>query len=567
MHNLLRDLRYALRTLRRTPGFFVVAGATIAIGISATTVVFSLVTALLLTPLPVQDPSRLVVVDEVHRGGTERTMGLAVFSSPRYQAYRNASRDVFVDLAGHRIDEASLRIGEHAEVASTVVATPNYFDVLGLRPAHGRFFDADANRAPRTAVLSHEAWTRRFGADSAAIGRIVHINSKPYEVIGVAPRGFSGTVVGLPIDIWLPAAAGDGSPLSGDRLTLFGRLRDGISPSQAAAALEVLSKQVPPDRPGVTIVSATTRPLTPVPAFARGATIGFMAMLLATAGLVLLIASTNVAGMLLARAAERRREIAVRMMIGAGRGRIVRQLLVESVLLFLVGGGAGVLLTAWLVSALSAFQPPLPTRVVLNFGVDARVLVFACAVALLTGLAAGLAPALQTTRQRLAPGLREGSQTGATRRSRLRGAFVVVQLALSLLLVITAGLFGRTLQKALASDIGFNPEGVVVAGLNPGAHGYDDERTRVFREALLDRVRSVPGVEGAAFAVWAPMGGNEWIASIRREEAPGVSEDPITASVSTVGAGYIETLQVPMVAGRPFTAADGPHAPRVALVN
>ncbi|MEX2660491.1 MAG: ABC transporter permease [Vicinamibacterales bacterium] len=238
---MLHDFRYAVRNLRRNRGFALVAAGTIAVGISATTVVFSLIVTLLLKPLPVAQPDRLVIVDEMHRGLTERAMGSTLFSFARYTAYSEASRDVFTGLAGHNISEASLRIGDTAEVASTVVASANYFDVLGLQPAHGRFFAPDANRSGRlTAVISHDAWTTRFGADPGAVGRTISVNSNPHEVIGVAPRGFSGTVVGLPIDLWVPAAAGDGSPRSGDRLTLFGRLRDGVSPPAAAAALDVI---------------------------------------------------------------------------------------------------------------------------------------------------------------------------------------------------------------------------------------------------------------------------------------------------------------------------------------
>jgi predicted permease len=568
MSDLLRDLIYAARTMRARPGFTAAAAATIAVGVCATTVVFSLVATLLLNPLPVPEPDGLVVVDEIHRGGTERMMGATSFSFSRYEAYREASRDVFADLAGHRILEGSLRAGDTAEVANMVLATANYFDVLGVRPAHGRFFASDANRSGRgTAVLSYATWTTRFGGDPSAIGRTVYVNSKPYEVIGVAPRGFTGTLVALPIDIWVPASAGDGTPRGGDRLTLFGRLRRDVAPQSAAAALGVIARQVPPDRPGTEIVAASTRPLTPLPAFARGPATGFMAMLLATAGLVLLIASANVAGMLLARASERAREIAVRMAIGAGRGRLVRQLLAESVLLVAAGAAAGVLLTGWVISLLTSFQPPVPMRVAFDFGVDARVLAFACGVALVTGVLAGLAPALQTAKRSVLPGLRDGGHGSGTRRTRLRGAFVVVQLALSLLLVVTAGLFARTMQKALAADVGFNPDGVVVGDIRPAAHGYDDARTRLLQRQLLERVRALPGVEAAALAEWPPLAGNERRSAVRPDDTGADGAGEVTVSAAAIGAGYIEALQVPLVAGRAFTAADGAGAPEVAIVN
>jgi predicted permease len=564
MTGLLHDLRYAARTWRKNPGFTLVAAGTIAVGISATTVVFSLISTLLLTPLPVPAPDRLVVVDERHQGAQERMMGATAFSFARYDAYQDASREVFTGLAGHRLTQASLRVGDTPEVVSMAITTANYFDVLALTPAVGRLFAPDANRgSQRSAILSHDAWMTRFGADAAAIGRRVFLNSTPYEIIGVAPRGFSGTVVGLPMDVWIPADAGDGAPGSGDRLTLFGRLRDGLSPAQAAAALEVVARQVPPEHANTTVTGVSVPPLTPIPAFARGPAIGFMGMLLATAGLVLLIAATNVAGMLLARASERRREVAIRMAIGAGRLRVIRQLVVESLVLFLAGGAAGVLLTTWLAALISAFEPPIPTRVALEFGVDLRVLAFACGVTLVTGLLAGLAPAAQTSRAVVLPGLREGSRAG-THRTRLRGAFVVVQLALSLLLVVAAGLFARTLQHALASDIGFNPDGVVVARINPAAHGYDGERARVLQHDLLERVRALPEVEAAGFAVWAAMGGNEWTSQIRSADGDG---EPVATAIATIGNGYVETLQMPLVAGRTFGPADRPGATPVALVN
>jgi predicted permease len=564
MTGVLHDLRYAVRTWRKAPGFTLVAAATIAVGISATTVVFSLIVTLLINRLPVPDPGRLVVVDERHQGPQERMMGATAFSFARYEAYREASREIFSGLAGYHLTEASLRVGEAADVVNTAVTTANYFDVLSLVPSQGRFFASGANGAPRrTAVLSHDAWVTRLGGDPSAIGRQVFVNSTPHDIIGVAPAGFSGTVVGLPIDVWIPADAGDGTPGSGDRVTLFGRLRDGVSPARAASGLEVIARQVPPDRANTTVVGVSVPALTPIPAFARGPATGFMGMLLATAGLVLLIASTNVAGMLLARASERRREVAVRMAIGAGRLRVIRQFVVESMLLFLVGGAAGVLLTAWLVSLIAAFQPPVPARIALEFGVDLRVLAFACAVALGTGLLAGLAPAVQTSRAAVLPGLREGAGAG-TRRTRLRGAFVVVQLALSLLLVVAAGLFARTLQHALTADVGFNPDGVVVAGINPGAHGYDAERTERIRGELLERVRALPGVEAAAFAVWAPMGGYDWRAQVRADDE---AAPAATVSIATIGSGYVETLRMRLVAGRTFTPADRAGTPAVALVN
>ena len=568
MDRLRQDLRYSLRALARAPGFTAVAVLTIALGIAATTVIFSLVSTLLLRPLPVAAPERLVTVSEVQRGSTHVIMGYSAFSVARYEAFREATRSVFAGLAGHSYGEGSLRTDNRgAEVVNTVAATANYFDVLGLRPAAGSFFSPAANRSGEAAVvISHGLWAARFGSDPAVVGRTVHLNSRPYTVAGVAPQGFSGTIVGLPVDVWHPARAGSGEPGSGEVIALFGRLREGVEPEAARAALAAVSRQLPPDRRGAEVVGVRVQPLTAVPGFFRGVLIGFMGMLLATALLVLLIASANVGGMLLARGAARRREMAIRLAVGAGRGRIVRQLLTESVILFLAGGGLGVLMTVWLMGLISGFQPPVPVRIALEFGVDGRVLAFACALALATGVVFGLAPALQATRAEVVPGLRDGERGQTAGRTRMRSGFVVAQLSLSLLLLVTAALFGRTLQKALADEIGFNPDGVVVTGINLESHGYDEARGLALQQQLLERLRAAPGVQSAAYAVWAPMGGNVWSERIRRADREG-EEAEVTADLGTVGEGYFETMQIPLAAGRAFTSADRPGAPATAVVN
>ena len=567
MDALLRDVRYAARSLGRQPGFALAAVCTIALGITATTVVFSLVSALLLKPLPVAEPERLVTVHEQRRGEVEVMMGFSSFPLARYQAYRDASREVLSGLAGHHYDQGSLRTEAGAEVVNSVAATANYFEVLGVRPVLGTGFSSDADRtgAPQ-AVISHALWSARFGADPGVIGRTLHLDSRALTVVGVAPRGFAGIIVGLPVDVWMPASPGDGAD-GGTRLTLLGRLRPGMTPERASAALAVVSRQVPPG-PRATVEGVKLQALTAVPGDFRGHLIGFMAMLFVTAALVLTIASTNVGGMLLARAEQRRREIAVRLAVGAGRLRLVRQLVTESLVLFLAGGALGVLLSSWLVRLASAFPLPIPARVELELGIDLRVLAFSAAAALVAGVVFGLAPALQATRGDVVAGLRDGGRGQAVRRTRLRSALVVAQLAMSLLLLVTAGLFARTLQNALAAEIGFNPDGVVVAGIDLAPHGYDEPRARRLQAQLLERVRALPGVTAAAYAVWPPMGGNSWTQTVEPGDPPAnAAGEAVVASLGTVGAGYFETLEVPLVAGRGFAAADGPGATPVVVVD
>jgi predicted permease len=567
MESLKQDIRYAARSLRNAPGFTLVAALTIAIGIGATTTVFSVISALLLKPLPVASLERLFTLDEAREGSVESNMGYPVFRYARLVEYREASREIFAGLAGYSHAEGSLRLDGFAEEVNVVPTTANLFEVLGVRPAIGSGFSPDAERLDLPeAVISHALWTSRFGSDPGVLGNTVHLNGRSYEVVGVAPAGFTGLMIGLPADLWVPVDVGDGTPGSGEGMAVVGRLRDGVSREQAAAAATVISQQVPPEPANTTVRAVHLRPLAPLPYEARGMVLGFMGILLATAGLVLVISSTNVGAMMLTRAAARRREIAVRLAMGAGRGRLVQQLLVESVMLFSIGAAGGVLLTVWLTRLASSVSLPLPVRVAFDIGVDLWVLGFATALALLTGTVFGLAPALQSTRAGVLPALRDGDRGGSIGRSRLRGAFVVIQLAISLVLLVSAGLLVQTLRQVLATDIGFVPAGVVVGNVDLAPHGYDEERARQFHATLLERVRSLPGIESAALAAWPPMSGNSWTGSIR-DAARGDDADPVNVSFGYVGSGYLETVRIPLVAGRDFGPADLPGSPRVAIVN
>lgn len=570
MDTLMKDFRLAVRTLLRSRLFALVSIATIALGIGATTTVFSLVNALLLRPLPIAEPGRVVGVQETLRGIQSMSMGYSAVSYPRYVAYREASAGIFTGrLAAQRYEEMSLRATGQARVLTGVVASGNYWEVLGVKPALGRFF-AGPDEKDRLAVISHHLWQTRFGGDPGIIGRTVHLDSRPVSVVGVAPKEFGGTLVGAAADVWVTlGAAGAGtadevtkSSGSGASLMLFGRLRPGMTEERAGAALKVAAARVPLQEPKAKVLDVGVEPLTGVPGSMRMPVAAFMGLLLATAGFVLLIAGTNVAGMLLARAVARRREMAIRLAVGATGRALVRQLLGESVLLFLLGGGAGILLTVWLTRLLSSVQPPFPTRVAFDLRPDPRVLGFALALALLTGVAFGLMPALQASRTDVLTGLKEGGTREGTRRGRLRSALVVGQLALAMLLMLTAGLFGRTLQQSLSADPGFVARGVAVSRIDLEPHGYDRARGEEFQRRLLERVAAAPGVRSAGLAGFPPLSGNVMSEAIR---VPG--KEDVIINTDAVDPGYFATMRIPLRAGRVFSAADREGAPPVAVIN
>jgi predicted permease len=573
MDALWRETRLAARALLRSRVFALVSVGTIALGIGATTTVFSLANALLLRPLPIAEPDRVVVVEETRSGWQSRSMGYSSFTPVRFERYQESTRKVFSALAAQRYDEMSLRAVGQATVLTGVVASGSYWDVLGVKPALGRFF-AEADEREPVAVISHHLWRTRFGGDPGVLGRTVYLDSRPLSVVGVAPAGFGGTVVAYTADVWVPlgAAGGAGDGVSGEveggappaSLIVFGRLRPGVTEEQARAAVQVAAASNPVEDPKGAVRAVRLERLRGVPGDARMPMAAFLGLLLATALFVLLIASTNVAGMLLARAVARRREMAIRLAVGANRRLLVRQLLAESVLLFVLGGAAGVALAVWLTRMLAALQPPLPVRIVLDLSPDVRVLGFALALALLTGVVFGLAPALQASRTDVLSGLKAGGAGQGTRGSRLRSALVVGQLALAMLLLVVAGLFGRTLQRALGADLGFDPAGVAVARVDLGPHGYDAARGAEFQRRLLERVASAPGVQSAALAGFAPMSGNVISTDVR---LPGTAATRRTVDTNVVDPGYFATLRIPLRAGRVFTAADRAGAAPVVVVN
>ena len=571
----MNDLRYALRQLARRPAFTAVVVLTVAVGIGATTAIFSVINALLLRPLPVTEPERLVSIQE----RTEESDLKSSHSLPEYLEYRDRARAV-AQVAAHHLSDIMLNTGDVTSAELALDVSGNYFAVLGIRPARGRFFteaEAQGPGAADVAVISHGLWQSAFGGDPDVIGRIMVVNSQPLTVIGVAPAGFHGTMLGARPAVWL--SLGTYEQLHPERnlrawgqsswLILFGRLARGVARPQAEAGLAGIARQLAQDYDyweGEAPVGVRVREFSTVPAPLRDAVRGFVLLLLATAALVLTIAAVNVAGMLLARGAERGREMAIRLALGARRRRLVSQLLVESVTLALLGGAGGLVIAAWLNEALATVRPPGAESFQIALGLDGRVLLFAVGVSVLTGIGCGLAPAVFGTVRSVNETLKDGA-TGP-RRLRARSAMVSGQLALSVVLLVTAGLFVRTLQSALHTSHGFNPENLLAIELNLRLNAYDEERGRAFYGELLERVRALPGAESAALARVVPLG-LSW--DQMRARIPGFDPPPgesgFVVGFNVVSPEYFRTLRMPLLEGREFDARDRNAGRSAVIIN
>ena len=580
MQALVADLRYALRTLRNSPGFTAVAVLTLALGIGANTAIFSLVNRILLQPPPgLERPGELVLV-----GRTVNGEGFDTFSYPDYGDLRAGCR-ACAGLAAYSTVPFHLSTGGASERIRGALVSGDYFAVLGMRPALGRFFLGDEDRPgdPRAvAIISHALWVRRFGARADMARGAVSLDGHPFTVVGVAPEGFEGTESGGVLDVFVPLAS---QPLTFSRLgraphsaravvwlQLVGRLAPAATLPQARAQLAGLVQQLVTAYPaihegwGVSIASGVgLDPLT------RRRLRSFLGLLLGAVGLVLAIACANVANLLLARATGRRKEMAVRASLGAGRGRLLRQLLTESLVLSLAGAAAG-LLVAYLIGGL-LLRLPLGAQQAggLDLTPDASVLAFTALLSIATGIAFGLVPAVQASRPDLVPELKDGvgSRPGAgrLRSGRLRQALVVTQLAVSLVLLVGAGLLVRTLQRAYAIAPGFATHDVVVASVDPGLQGYDSSRTTRFYAELLRRLAPRSGVRAASLALNVPFGGGWDTRIVAEGQAIDQRHPGERADFNVVTPDYFRTMDLPMVRGRAFTAQDVAHAPHVVVIN
>jgi putative ABC transport system permease protein len=576
MTSFFEDLRLAARTFRRRPGLPAVIVATLGLAIGANAAVFSFVDSLLLRPLPVEAQERLVRIYSRFASGLE----WASVSYPNYRDYERGNR-VFSALAAEA--NQALVVGDSAssQLVLGALVSANWFSTLGVRPAPGRGFRPEEERAPSAvAVIADGFWRRYLGADPRALGKTLRLNGAAFKIVGVAPPGFRGPNTGLETEVWVPismqAAIIPGSNWlvlrDSNWLQLTGRLRPGVTLAQARAAMNALAARLrqiyPRDNEGMSLTllpESRARIYPPM----RGGIVVLSALLQTVVGLVLAVACANAAGLLLARGSARSREIAIRLALGARTGRLVRMLVTESLLLGLAGGAAGLVLAFWATRLFGSFSLQMQMPVSFRVEVDSRVLVLTLGVALATGVLFGLAPALQIARPRLAAAIREGGADAGPRRSRLRGALVVAQIAATFVLLVGASLFFRSLRNVEAADLGFRTQGLLVASFNLGYSGYGKRDGRRFLERLEARLRELPGVRAVSLATRLPLSLMHRTVDAAPEGyvPPRAGEGKPELDVNSVAPDYFKTLEIPLVAGREFTPADRQGAQLVAVVN
>ncbi|HKG90541.1 MAG TPA: ABC transporter permease [Gemmatimonadaceae bacterium] len=567
MDSFLRDLTYAARTLRKAPGFTLIAVLTLALAIGASTAIFSVVNGVLLKPLPFHEPDQLVRVTTTNTSrGNRNPLSVADFMD-----YRSGTTRSFAGMAAFDGGSYNLtRAGSEPARLSASRVSANYFNLLRVQPAIGRGFVAgeDDRGAPRVVVLSDELFRGRFAGDPKLIGQTITLNGEQYTVIGVAPRGLA-----FPdkVDLWLPLSFSEDEASPSNRgahwLGAFGRLAPGVTVAQADRELSALAKRLEQQFPrsntnfGAAVIDMRE--------YMVGNVRAALLAMLGAVGFVLLIACANVANLLLVRAAGRETELAVRTALGAGRLRIVRQLVTESVLLALLGAVGGVLIAAWGVDLLKAFGPERIPRLS-EVRLDGGVMAFAGGLALFTGLLFGVVPALHASGAQVTQALKEGrGSSGRPASRRARSTLVVLEMALAVVLLVGAGLLLRSFDRLLSVDPGFKPEQVVVFEVQPPDSKYQYFRLRNLVTDLTTRMRTVPGAQSAAVVFGLPMGGGGMMRTSVHEI--GTPEDPpgqrkIT-DVATVTPEYFSTMGIPLVRGRAFADADRLGRPQVAIVN
>jgi predicted permease len=579
MQTLWQDLRYGARMLLKQPGFTLIAVATLALGIGANTAIFTWLKAVFLQPLPgVAANERLVNLHSVleRSGGRDSSL-----SYPDYKDYRDRNQ-AFSGLAAFNLESFSmLADGGQPERVFGSLVSGNYFDVLGAGMALGRGFRPEEDRTPGAhpvVVISHKLWQQRFGADRNLIGKTIRLNQREFTVIGVTAAGFGGSFVGVRVDFWAPVMM---TPLLATRsqkldergaqwLMAIGRLKDGVTFAQAQADVQGIAAQLGKEFPNTNEgIGATLFTLVNEPNGA-GQMAPILWLLLAVAGLVLIVACANVAGLLLARAAGRSRELGIRSALGASRGRLLRQMLTESLLLGAAGGAAGMLLGAWLSDAMSWLLPALKIPLSLHLAWDYRVPVFALALTLLTVVAVGVLSAWSITRVNPLVALRgEAGAVGAgRRRSRLRSVLVVAQVAVSLVLLIGAGLFLRALNVQRKTNPGFEPQRALMISMDISSNGYDQKRGVEFYRQLTQRVSALPGVVSASLSSRVPpelFAGSS--TSLELEGYTPRGDEQINVEYEVIAPRYLPTMGIPLVEGREFNDADQASSMPVALVN
>ena len=577
MQTVIQDIRYALRSLVGNPAFSVVAVLMLALGIGANSTIFSWVNSVLLNPMPGATRTReLVQLTFLYRGDV-----LPSFSYPDYQDIVRSVKSLG-GITGTEDLAVGVVIDREAERAWAEIVTSNFFDVLGAPVVLGRGFTADEENpgAPATVVLSHAYWQRRFNSDPSVIGRQIKINSQPFTIVGVGGRGFLGAVSGLSYDMWVPIGTQPIVMPGGDRLrargskwiALIARMAPGTSREQVRDELEatlVQLRETWANEKRYIDYGAAVFPLDNAPDGGIAVLRPVLLILMAVAGVVLLITCANLAGLLLARASTRQKEIAIRLSMGAGRWRIVQQLLVEGVMLAGLGAAAALVALRWTSGLLIGFAPPSELPIHIDVAIDTTVVTFTAAVAFGTVLLFALAPAAQAAPSELATTLRDsGAAARAFGRHRLRRGLVAAQVALSIALLVGAGLCLRSLGEATRMTPGFQAEGVIVGWLDLFSAGYTPEEGRAFYGRVLERVRAVPGVENVSLSRRVPLGfAGGSFSDVTVEGHTKTDRDPMGVGINWVGADYAATLEIPVVSGRDISANDGPQQARVAVIS
>ena len=573
----MQDVRYGLRMLAKNRGFTAVAVLSLGLGLGANTTIFTFVNALLFRPPAIAAPDRLLEVWNQNQQGSGLEHYLPL-SYPDYLHYRNYNQ-VFSGLAAFDGDPRMTswsRAGQ-GERAQCGLVSGNFFDVLGVKAALGRTFLPDEDEmggAHPVVVLSHQFW-QRLGADPAVLGKTFNINGTNFIAVGVAPSEFKGILAGIEPDFWTPLAmtlaiTHDSNFLANRHSSwLFGigRLKPGKTPFEARANLAVLSHQLQQAYPESNqAFQAVTFPANLVPAPLRTYVIAFTGVLMVVVGLILLIACANAANLLLAQATARRREMAIRAALGAGRGRLIRQTLIESTLVAFLGGCIAALLASWFAPALLALKPPsLPVN--LDVPMDWRVFAFTFVASLATGVVFGSAPALRASKVDISAVLKEEGRAGSDRPSRLRSVLVVAEIAVCSALLISAGLCVRSLLNARSIDPGFDTQHVLTAVLDPGSMGYSEAKGRAFDQQLVERVRALPGVTSASLAGYLPLATNSDMVGVGPEDEPVPAGGLQGIDSTAVGPDYFRTMGMTLLGGREFTEQDRAGSPPVAIIN
>ena len=580
MEQIWQDIRFAIRVLAKNPGFALVVVLTLGLGIGANTTIFTVVDRMLLRPLPVKNPGELVVP----AGEDPTTPFLHPLSYLDMKDFRDQTKDCFQDMAGYFLEFVGMSAENRPERLTVSFVTGNYFSMLGVQPAAGRLIlpsEGEVAGADPVIVLGNSYWKRRFGGDPNVVGKAVQIDGQPFTIAGVVPAEFLGTYTLIEMDGYIPVnmigLVQDGARyLTGRQrrnMHTIARLQPGVSIKRAESALQVVAQRLDKQYPDTN--AKTTMHLLPErmarPEEDGGSDIAFVSwVFLGLVGLVLLLACVNVANILLARGTMRQKELAIRAAMGARRERLVRQLLTEIVLLALFGGVAGIAFGEFSARLISSIPLAVQLPIRMEFTADWRVILFAIGVSFAAGIVAGFLPALRTVRSDLQSTLREGGRgnSGGREHHRMRNILVGMQVSLSVMLLVVAGLFSMSFMRSHSLDLGFEPHGVMNAVVDVQFHGYNEDQGRAFYRQLLQRIRSLPGVDAATLALSVPMGYSGAGAIV---DLPGDDTSPQQAKraiqFNSVEPNYLELMRIPLIQGRSIAETDTEQSTLVAVIN